>query len=146
MPGALNEIGRAVSWRALSAIRIIRSPRRRRSRLADRPARLIADIGGRPQILVGETERAAAFTERRDLEGKFRAANAGARNRAHPHQFGVLLDGAGLQACDLGLGPPWLTLFGEKSATAARQRDKDEGADEIQTNSARHAENFNEFI
>jgi hypothetical protein len=29
---------------------------------------------------------------------------------------------------------------------ASRQRYKDEGADEIPTNSARHAENFNEFI
>jgi hypothetical protein len=33
-----------------------------------------------------------------------------------------------------------------KTHAAARQRNKDEGADEIPTNSVRHAQNFNEFI
>jgi len=49
---------------------------------------------------------------------------------------------AGFQACDLGLGPPRFALGGlKKSATATCQRNKDEGADEIQTNSARHPRN-----
>ena len=52
----------------------------------------------------------------------------------------------GRDILNLGLGPPRRALLGEKSATATRQRDKDEGADEIPTNSARHAQNFNEFI
>ena len=124
----------------------MRRPWRRR-RLRARPARLIADGAGRPQILVGKSERAAAFAKGRDLERKLRAANAGARNRVDPDQFGGLLDRAGFQACDFGLGPPRFALLGlKKSATTARQRNKDEGADEIQTNSARHARNLNEFI
>jgi hypothetical protein len=124
--------------------------RRRRGSLRrrrDRPARLIADVCGRAETVVGKTETAAAFAERGDLERILRAADAGAGNRVDPDQIGVFLDGAGLQAGDFGLGPPWFALRGlKKSAAAARQRDKDEGADEIQTNSARHARRFDEFI
>ena len=76
-----------------------------------------------------------------------RTADAGAGNRLDPHDFKGFLDRAGFQACDLGLGPPRLALGGlEKSAAAACQRDKDEGADEVQTNSTRHPRNFGEFI
>jgi hypothetical protein len=114
--------------------------------LRDWPARLIANVSGRPGYVVGKAEAAAAFAERRDLERIFRAANSGARNRADPDQFGILFDGAGLQARNFRLGPPRFALRGKKSAAAARQRDKDKGADEIQTNSARHPRTFNEFI
>ena len=102
--------------------------------------------GGR-RSFVGKAETAAAFAERCDLERKLRAADAGARNRVDPDQFRALLDRAGLQASDFGLGPPWLALRElKKSAAATRQRDKDEGADEIQTNSARHPRRLVEFI
>ena len=115
--------------------------------MRDRPARLIADGAGRPQIIVGKAETAVALAEGCDLERKLRAANTWARNRVDPDQIGVLFHRAGLQACDFGLGPPRFALLGlKKSATATRQRNKDEGADEIQTNSARHPRNFNEFI
>jgi hypothetical protein len=81
------------------------------------------------------------------LRGYSAPQDAGAGNRVDPDQFGVLLDGAGLQAGDFGLGPPRFALRGlKKSTAAARQRDKDEGADEIQTNSARHPRTFDEFI
>jgi hypothetical protein len=57
--------------------------------------------------------------------------------------MGVLFHRARFQACDFGLGPPRFALRGlKKTATATRQRDKDEGADEIQTNSARHPRRF----
>jgi hypothetical protein len=115
-------------------------------RRPDRPARLVADIAGRPQ-LVGETETRAALAEGRDFQRKLRATGAGTGNRVNPDQFGGLLDRTGLQACDLGLGPPRFTLGGLKqSAAATRQGDKDEGADEIQTNSTRHPRTFGEFI
>jgi len=123
--------------------------RRRRGgrRLRDGPARLSADACGRAEAVVGKTEAAAAFAERRDLERILRATDAGAGNRVDPDQIGVLLDGAGLEAGDFGLGPPRFALRGlKKSTAAARQRDKDEGADEIQTNSARHPRTFDEFI
>jgi hypothetical protein len=78
---------------------------------------------------------------------KLGAAGAGAGNRVDPDHFRAFLHRAGFQACDLGLGPPWFALGGlKKSAAAARQRNKDEGADEIQTNSARHGGTFDEFI
>ena len=60
--------------------------------------------------------------------------------------IGAFLDRAGFQACDFGLGPPRFALGLEKSTAAACQRNKDEGADEIQTNSARHPRKFGEFI
>jgi len=95
--------------------------RRCRRWLRDRPARLIADIAGRPQIVIGKTEAAAAFIKCRDLERKLRAANPGARNRVDPDQIGVLFHRAGLQACNLGLGPPRFALRGlKKPATATR--------------------------
>jgi len=53
---------------------------------------------------------------------------------------------AGFQACDFRLGPPRFSLGLEKSTAAASQRNKDKGADEIQTNSARHPRKFGEFI
>jgi hypothetical protein len=93
----------------------------RRRRLRDRPAWLIANTCGRPEAIISKTEAAAAFAERRDLERIFRAANSGAGNRADPDQFGILFDGAGLQAGDLGLGPPRFALRELKeSATATR--------------------------
>jgi hypothetical protein len=125
----------------------VRIGRRRRGLLRlHRPARLIANIAGRPQI-VGETKRAVAFTERGHLERILRAAGAGAGNRLDPHNFEAFLHRTGFQACDFGLGPPRLPLGGlEKPAPAACQRYKDEGADEIQTNSTRHPRTLGEFI
>jgi hypothetical protein len=53
----------------------------------------------------------------------------------------------GFEACDLGLAPPGFPLGGLKeTATTPCQRNEDEGADEIQTNSARHPRTFDEFI
>ena len=47
---------------------------------------------------------------------------------------------------DFGLGTPRFALGGlEKSAAATRQRDEDDGADEIQTNSTRHPRTFGEL-
>ena len=113
--------------------------RHRSRRARDRPTGLVADIAGRPQAFVGKTEAADVFTKRRDLERVFRATNAGAGNRADTDPLRGLLDRAGFQASDFGLGPPGRALGGLKeSAAAARQRYEDEGADEIQTNSARH--------
>src|ERR1700744_3030021 len=121
--------------------------RRGRRGLRDRPARLVADGRRRPQVVVGKTETAAALAEGRDLERELGAANAGTRNRVDPDQVRALSYRARFEARDFSLGPPRLALLGlKKSATATRQRNKDEGADEIQTNSARHTRNFNEFI
>jgi hypothetical protein len=119
---------------------------RRRPWLGNRPAWLISNVRRRPQI-VDETQAAAKFAEGRDLERIRRTTDPGTRDRANSHQLGVLLDRAGLQAREFGLGPPRFTLGGlKKSAAAACQRDKDEGADEIQANSARHPRNFDQFI
>ena len=85
--------------------------------MRDRPRRLIANACGRPEAVVGKTEAAAAFAERRDLERILRAANAGAGNRVDPDQIGILLDGAGLQAGDFGLGPPRFAFRGLKKST-----------------------------
>jgi hypothetical protein len=114
--------------------------------LAGWPARLITDRGRRAKVVVGKAEAGGVFAERGNLERKICATRAGAGNRIDPDEIRAFLDGAGFQACDFGLGPPRLALLGKKSAAAPRQRYKDEGADEIPTNSARHAENFNEFI
>ena len=116
---------------------------------ATRQVPVVPEVDGKPApgYVVGKTKRTGAFAECRDLERILRAANSGAGNRADPDQIGVFLDGAGLQAGDFGLGPPRFALRGlKKSTAAARQRDKDEGADEIQTNSARHPRTFDEFI
>src|SRR4030088_1551303 len=111
-----------------------------------RPTRLIADVRRRAQV-VGKSKTAAAFAERCDLERILRAANPWTRNRADPDQFGTLFDRAGLQARNFGLGPPRFALSGlKKSATATRQRDKDEGADQTQIYSARHPRRFDDFI
>ena len=88
----------------------------------------------------------AAFAERCNLERIVRAADPRARNRTDPHQLGTLFDHAGFQASNLSLGSPWFALRRKKSTAAARQRDKDEGADEVQTNSARHPRRFDEYI
>ena len=93
-----------------------------------------------------KAEAAVAVAERCDLERILRAAHAGAGNRLDPHHLKAFLDRAGFQACELGLGPPRLALGGEESAAAACQRYKDEGADEVQTNSARHPRKFDQFI
>src|SRR6185437_94658 len=118
----------------------------RRWRLRDRPARLIADRCGWPQIIIGKTEMAVVLVEHRDLERKFGTADTGPGDRVDPDNACTFLDRAGFQTRDFGLGPPWCALFGLKqTATATRKRNKDHGADEIQTNSTRHPRNFNEF-
>jgi hypothetical protein len=114
--------------------------------LGNRPTRLIADRRRGTKILIGKTEITCAFAERRNLQREIRPANAGTRNRADPHEIGAFPDAAGFQASDFRLSAPRLALLGKKSATTPRKRDKDEGADEIQTNSARHAGKFDEFI
>src|SRR3954463_6278609 len=115
---------------------MIRRGRARRRR--HRPARRVATVGRWPQFTVRKTERAAAFPKRGNLERIFRAANARPGNRIDPDQIGILPDSARLQARAPGPGAPRLALLGlEESTAASRQRDKDEGADEIQTNSAR---------
>src|SRR3954452_19674189 len=91
---------------------------RRYRREGGRPARLVADTAGRPQF-ISKTKAAAAFAERCDLERVFGAADAGAGNRLHPDQVRGFLDGAGLEARDLGLGPPRFALGGLKKPAAA---------------------------
>ena len=86
-----------------------------------------------------------AFANRCDLERELRPAGARARNRVDPDQFGTFFDRARFQAGGFGLGPPRFALGLEKAAAATRQRDKDDGADEIQTNSTRHGRRFGEF-
>src|SRR5688572_27170146 len=82
----------------------------------DRPARLVADISGGPKALIGKTEAWAALAECRHLERVFRAARAGAGYRADPDQFGRLLDRAGLQTSNFGLGSPRFALGGLKKS------------------------------
>src|SRR5690606_21621158 len=53
------------------------------------------------------------------------------------HDPGAFLNGTGLQTGDFGIAAPRLALF-EPAATAAGERDEDDGADEIQGHSARH--------
>src|SRR4029078_683763 len=98
-----------------------------------------SDIAGRPQAFVGKAEAGDVVAERRHFQRIFRAAHARPGDRVDPDQFRALLDRAGLQASDFGLGAPWFTLGGlKKYADTHRQRDEDEGADKIQTNSVRH--------
>src|SRR3982075_2392848 len=111
-----------------------------------RPTRLIADVRRRAQV-IGKSKTAAAFAKRCALERILRAATPRTRNRTDPDQFGAFPDRARLQARDFGLGPPRFALRGlKKSTPPAGQRDKDEGADQIQTNSTRHPRRFDEFI
>src|SRR6185369_8887289 len=102
------------------------------------PAWLIADWSGRPQI-VSKAERPRTFAKGCHFQRVFRTAHAGAGDRLDADALGAFLDRAGFQACDFGLGSPRFALGLEKPPAAARQRNKDEGADEIQTNSTRHA-------
>jgi hypothetical protein len=106
----------------------------------------IADRRRRPQIVIGKTVHRRALAERCDLQRKLGAAHAGPRDRLDADDLGGFLDRAGFQAGDLGLGTPRFALGGlKKSAAATRQRDKDDGADEIQTNSTRHPPTFDEL-
>src|ERR1700733_12196646 len=87
-------VGLAIAWRAIRLVGIIRRRRRRRRQLVGRPARLIADGGGRAKVLVGKTETAIAFAERCDLEREIGATGAGTGNRTDPNQIRALLDAA----------------------------------------------------
>src|SRR3569833_2219651 len=104
------------------------------------------------QSLPAMLHRAIGFPESGDLQRKFRAADSGAGNRTDAHYFCAFLDFPGLQTCLFRLGSPGLALRGLKKTTAAtRQRDEGKGADEIQTNSTRHARespriNFKTFL
>src|SRR5215207_2676518 len=89
-----------------------------RRRARDRPARLIADISGRPQAFVGKTEAGDVFAERRHFQRIFRAAHTGTGDRVDPDQFRALLDRTGLQASDFGLGTPRFALGGLKKSAA----------------------------
>src|SRR6185437_13065036 len=84
-----------------------------------RPARLVADIGRRPQILVGKAVSRARLAERRNLQRKFGAADARPRDRIDPDHIGALFHRARFQASDFGLGPPWFALGGLKESAAA---------------------------
>ena len=102
-----------------SIISLIISPGRRcRRRARNRPARLIADIAGRPQAFVGKAETGDVVAERRHFQRIFRAAHAGTGDRVDPDQVRALLDRAGLQASDFGLGTPWFALGGLKKSAA----------------------------
>jgi len=110
----------------------------------NRPARRIADVCGRPQI-VGEAEAAATFAERLDLSRIFRAADPGPLEIGLIRTNSALLSPRGLQARDFGLA-----RHGSRSAVKNPRRQpparRGRGADEIQTNSARHPRRFDEFI
>ena len=100
----------------------------------------IGDRARRHRRLVGIAER-PALAQGRDAQRIIGAARARTADGGDAHARRRFLDRAGIQARDLGVVPPWLAL-GQHVMTAAGksdQRDEDGGADEIPTNSTRHA-------
>src|ERR1700682_2471776 len=91
--------------------------------------------------LVVVAER-AALAQGRYAHRIIRAARARPADGGDAHARRRFFHRAGIQARDLGVMPPWLPL-GKHEMTAAGksdQRDEDKGADEIPTNSTRHAQ------
>ena len=100
----------------------------------------VRDRARRHRRFVGIAER-AALAQGRDAQRKIRAAHARPLIGEMRTRAGAFLHRAGIQARDLGVVPPRLAL-GKHEMTAAGesdQRDEDKGADEIPTNSTRHA-------
>src|SRR6202451_3420230 len=102
--------------------------------------RRVWDRTRRYRCFVGIAER-AAFAQGRDAQRIIGAARARAADGGDAHARRRFLHRAGIQARDLGVVPPWLALGQHIMAAAGKsdQRDEDKGADEIPTNSTRHA-------
>src|SRR5262249_19563107 len=92
---------------------------------------------GRPRVIGKPQWRALA--EHRYPQRKIGPAHARTTDRADADDAFAFLDRARAEALDLGLVPPWLALGEEAAATRERtEQTKDDGADEIPTNSPRH--------
>jgi hypothetical protein len=122
----------------------------RRGRIT-RPARLrgaARDRAGRTHL--ARIAQRSALTQRRDPQRKIGPAHAGPADRLDAHYAGAFLDRARVDALRLGLLPPRLALGKHVAAAATREHAedaKDDGADEIPTNSPRHgADNATEFV
>src|SRR5580704_11653904 len=102
--------------------------------------RRVGNGAGRHRRVVGITER-AALAQCRDAQRIISAAHARAADGGDAHPRRRFLHRTGIQARDLGVVPPWLALGKHIMAAASKsdQRDEDKGADEIPTNSTRHA-------
>jgi len=122
----------------LLRIRLIgrRAHARRVGRIGQRLARNGRNAAGRAQ-LVGKADR-RPFADRRNFQGKIRAADAGPGNRLDARERGAFLHLSGLETCDLGLMPPRVALR-EHHLAAGSETEDDDGADEIPGYSTRHA-------
>ena len=126
--------------------------RARRSRAArgSGPAlrhRRAGNCARRPHCLVVIGER-SVVAQRRNAERVIDAARARPVDGRDAHPLRRFLEGAGIQTGGFRLVPPRFPL-GEHIVAAAGendQSDEDEGADEIPTNSARHARTMRRIL
>jgi Na+-driven multidrug efflux pump len=74
--------------------------------------------GERERALRAKAEAGDVVAERRHLQRVFRTAHARTGDRVDPDQFRALLDRAGLETSDFGLGTPRFALGGLKKSAA----------------------------
>jgi hypothetical protein len=107
-------------------------------RLRARPARLSADGGRRAQLSSAKPKLLLASPMAATFSGYRRRTDAGPEIGSTRTMSVLSFTAPDFRHATLPR-PPRLAFGLEKAASATRKRNKDDGADEIQTNSARHA-------